>query len=124
MEQSIIQNGSWFSCKAADKRENVSICKHESTTRRLGHKMNSATAQRTGLDWGLLDKLFQAAACMPDADRHSFIERETAGRPELRVELLTLLETHVQAGHGPLSRAVGTAFVDLILDRRQSLLGR
>jgi hypothetical protein len=80
--------------------------------------------QQASVDWERLHTLFQRATQLEAGLRRDFILQETKNDPEIRSELLTLLACDVETDGGPLSRAVGSALVDVIHDQRRALLGR
>jgi serine/threonine protein kinase/tetratricopeptide (TPR) repeat protein len=45
------------------------------------------------------ESLFASAVALPAADRGAYLERECAGDPDLREQVLTLLKAHDRAGH-------------------------
>lgn len=85
--------------------------------------MHKATIQRLTEDWERLESLFQHANRLPASERRTFILEQTADAPALREELLALLACDVSS-NGPLSRAVGLAFVDVVNHQRRAILGQ
>ncbi len=86
--------------------------------------MGTQTAPRSCIDWDEVNALFERATSLPPEERHAFIDKETSNNPALRGELLSLLAFDVQQTVSPLSRAVGSALVNVISDQRRMLLGR
>jgi len=48
--------------------------------------------------WKQVSEIFTAALDTPEVERHAWIERATENRPELRAEVLSLLDAHAHAG--------------------------
>jgi serine/threonine protein kinase len=80
----------------------------------------------TGIDskWERLQELFSRAVDLTPAERDAFVERETAGDPEFREELLNLLACDTGKSTGPLTTALGAALDATTRDRRRALLGK
>jgi serine/threonine protein kinase/tetratricopeptide (TPR) repeat protein len=78
----------------------------------------------TRIDWPRLQELFaRALTCAPDK-RIEFVTQETTGEPELRAELLALLESVGDTNTGPLSRAVGMAYADVLEEQDRGAVGQ
>jgi serine/threonine protein kinase len=75
--------------------------------------------------WERLQQLFSQAVDLSGPERKVFVERESAGDPELRTELLELLACdNGGARTGPLTLALGAALDTTTRDRRKALVGR
>jgi eukaryotic-like serine/threonine-protein kinase len=81
----------------------------------------------TGIDskkWERLQELFSRAVDLIPAERDALVNKETAGDPELREELLGLLACDTGKSTGPLTTALGAALDATTRDRRRALLGK
>jgi serine/threonine protein kinase len=80
----------------------------------------------TGIDskWERLQELFSRAVDLTPAERDALVDKETAGDPELREELLGLLACDTGRSTGPLTTALGAALDATTRDRRRALLGK
>lgn len=74
--------------------------------------------------WDRLQELFSRAVELSTAERDAFVLRETEGDPELRKELIELLECDTGNATGPLTHALGTALDTTSRERRRALVGR
>lgn len=86
--------------------------------------MATGPARRPDQTWIRIQTLFERAVNLPRAARTEFIVRETVGDERARDELMSLLASDLDYEDGPLSRAVGSALVDVIQDQKRALLGR
>jgi serine/threonine protein kinase len=80
----------------------------------MSRKMQSA-------QWEKLHDLFSNAVELSPADRDAFVTRETAEHPELRKELLELIECDSLDPNGTLTRALGNALEATNQSRRTAL---
>src|SRR5580765_6128441 len=55
------------------------------------------TGPRDPADWAAVNAVFHKAIDLPPGERAAFIDRECAGRPDLRAEALSLLASHDRA---------------------------
>ena len=76
------------------------------------------------VQWARLQDLFSKAVELSTAERDAFVDRETAGNPDLRKELLELLECDSGKATGPLTHALGAALDATSRDRRKGLVGK
>jgi serine/threonine protein kinase len=74
--------------------------------------------------WERLQDLFSKAVDMPASERDAFVSSETSGDPELREELLELLECDSGLATGPLTHALGAALDASSRERRKALVGK
>ena len=74
--------------------------------------------------WERLQDLFSKAVELSTAERDAFVLRETGDDPELRKELLELLECDSGVSTGPLTHALGAALDATSRERRKALVGK
>lgn len=74
-------------------------------------------------DWELVQRLFQRAIALDPQAREAFVKTETEHDLALRAKVSWLLANDVHAQTSPLSRALGSALVDVIHDQRRALVG-
>lgn len=86
--------------------------------------MTASKEQLNTRAWDRLHYLYEHAANLPAAEQSAFVEGQTATEPALREQLLSMLAADSSSDGSPLSRAVGSALVDVIDDRRRSMLGQ
>lgn len=77
-----------------------------------------------GRTWARVEAVFERAVSLPEDARADFVASETADNMHAREELLALIQSDSAVKDSPLSRAVGSALVDVIHDQRRALLGR
>src|SRR3954454_19406183 len=82
------------------------------------------TGKMEQVQWDRLQDLFSKAVELSTAERDAFVARETAGDPELRQELLELLECDSGEATGPLTHALGAALDATSRERRRALVGK
>jgi serine/threonine protein kinase len=85
------------------------------------------TASRKHLntrEWDRLRTLFLHASRLTAAQRQAFVEEQTVEQPAVREQLLAMLAMPTPQADSPLSRAVGSALVDVIEDQRRAMLGK
>lgn len=75
-------------------------------------------------EWDRLRSLFQRASKLTATAQQAFVEEQTAEEPEVREQLLAMLAITAPKEGSPLSRAVGSALVDVIEDQRRAMLGK
>jgi eukaryotic-like serine/threonine-protein kinase len=85
---------------------------------------STGSGNRVDTRWQRLQELFSLAVELPESEREAFIDRETAGDPHLREELLGLLACDTGKATGPLTHALGAALDATTRDRRRALLGK
>src|SRR3954462_733311 len=73
--------------------------------------------------WDRLQDLFSKAVELSTPERATFVDRETADDPELRKDLLELLECDSGNSTGPLTHALGAALDAASRERRKALVG-
>ncbi len=73
--------------------------------------------------WAKVQELFGQAIELPVAEQAAFARQASAGDELLYEELVSLLATDQQLGHGPLTDALGAAAKDTTRDRRYALVG-
>jgi serine/threonine protein kinase/TolA-binding protein len=82
------------------------------------------TAKMQQAQWDRLQDLFSKAVELSTAERDAFVSRETADDPELRKDLLELLECDSGNSTGPLTHALGAALDATSRERRKALVGK
>lgn len=87
-------------------------------------KMTTSPAKTSSREWARIETLFAQAVLLPQHQRSAFIDEKAGKDPQVHRELAALLACDVSKTVGPLSRAVGSALVDVIHDHRRSLLGK
>ncbi len=86
--------------------------------------MSQQAETKTKVDWERVQALFQSAVALEPHARDAFLEQATAYDDALRAEVRRLLANDLDNRTTPLSRAVGSAFMDVIHDQRNALVGR
>jgi serine/threonine protein kinase len=86
--------------------------------------MQASAEDQRRIDWPRLQELFARALSRAPEQRADFVTQETADDPVLRAELLDLLAAVEDDHTGPLSRAVGAAFVEANEDHERSAIGQ
>lgn len=86
--------------------------------------MGQQPKAKTDARWERVQTLFQSALALDPQAREAFLDRETADDHDLRGEIDHLLANDLRGQTTPLSRAVGSALVEVIHDQRRSLIGR
>jgi eukaryotic-like serine/threonine-protein kinase len=76
------------------------------------------------LQWERLQDLFSRAVELSTDARDSFVFRETEGDPELRKQLLELLEFDTSASKGAITQALGAAIDATSREQREALVGK
>lgn len=76
------------------------------------------------LRWDRLQTLFSEAVGLSTAERDAFVLRETQEDPELRNELLELLQFDAGASQGAITQALGSAIDATSREQREALLGK
>src|SRR3954462_231358 len=76
------------------------------------------------LQWERLQDLFSRAVELSTDERTSLVQRETEGDPELRKEILELLEFDSGASRGAITQALGNAIDATSRAQREALVGK
>ncbi len=93
---------------------------HEPSGNRL---MASQVEQEKEPDWELVHSLFHRAIALEPEARETFVNKETEHDLTLRAKVGQLLANDLHAQTSPLSRALGSALLDVIHDQRRALVG-
>jgi len=80
--------------------------------------------QNTSADWERVQSLFHYAVNLHPLERAAFIEEQTSNEPLIRKRLLALLASDTDKRTSALSRAVGSALVELIQGQTSDLVGQ
>jgi len=86
--------------------------------------MGTQSEPQVEADWEVLQTLFRQATSLDPQAREAFVNKETEHDSSLREKLLHLLANDRHTQMSPLSRAVGSALIDVIHDQRRALVGR